>query len=767
MYYKHRATHNKNQNLREMKKIFLLLGILSGVVLFAQEVKTDAPKWQGKFEQLDQLLPTPNEYRTGSGAPGPKYWQQRADYVINAELHDDTQSITGSETVTYFNNSPDALKYLWLQLDQNINAKDNNTLKTETMSVRDSVSTKSMASDLGLYDFDGGFKIKSLKDMTGKNLAYTINQTMMRVDLPQSLAAGQKYSFSVEWSFNINDRMHNATPNDGRSGMEYFPEDGNYSYIIAQWFPRMCVYDDVVGWQNKQFLGQGEFTLAFGNYEVNLTVPSDHIMAATGMVQNPKEVLTVDQQARFEKAKTTFDKPVIIATQEEAIVREKIKSKDKKTWKFKAENVRDFAFASSRKFIWDAQAVKIGDKTPLAMSYYPKEGNPLWEQESTKAVKAAITTYSKYTIDYPYPHATSVHHASLGMEYPMICFNGARPGKDGKFTDRTKWALVGVVIHEVGHNFFPMIINNDERQWTWMDEGVNTFVQYRTQVENYPDMPQRRGPASGIVPYMKGDNSLQRPLMTNSEQVIQFGSEQYAKCATGLNMLRETIMGPELFDKAFKEYAQRWAFHHPKPADFFRTLEDASAVDLDWFWRGWFYTTGNCDQSIDKVKWYQVRKEQSAVENKGKSVKKGDLAIAGEGEKNPNDFSGGPQPFSVIPTDARFYGDFQNRVDDKALISKMENKNFYEVTLTNKGELVMPVVIEWTFKDGTKEIERIPAEIWRSNEKTVTKVFMKDKEVTNIVLDPKLETSDIRTEDNVFPKVVPVSKFEEVKKKTN
>ncbi len=750
-----------------MKKIFLLLGILSGVVLFAQEVKTDAPKWQGKFEQLDQLLPTPNEYRTGSGAPGPKYWQQRADYVINAELHDDTQSITGSETVTYFNNSPDALKYLWLQLDQNINAKDNNTLKTETMSVKDSVSTKSMASDLGLYDFDGGFKIKSLKDLTGKNLAYTINQTMMRVDLPQSLAAGQKYSFSVEWSFNINDRMHNATPNDGRSGMEYFPEDGNYSYIIAQWFPRMCVYDDVVGWQNKQFLGQGEFTLAFGNYEVNLTVPSDHIVAATGMVQNPKEVLTVDQQARFEKAKTTFDKPVIIATQEEAIVREKIKSKDKKTWKFKAENVRDFAFASSRKFIWDAQAVKIGDKTPLAMSYYPKEGNPLWEQESTKAVKAAITTYSKYTIDYPYPHATSVHHASLGMEYPMICFNGARPGKDGKFTDRTKWALVGVVIHEVGHNFFPMIINNDERQWTWMDEGVNTFVQYRTQVENYPDMPQRRGPASGIVPYMKGDNSLQRPLMTNSEQVIQFGSEQYAKCATGLNMLRETIMGPELFDKAFKEYAQRWAFHHPKPADFFRTLEDASAVDLDWFWRGWFYTTGYCDQSIDKVKWYQVRKEQSAVENKGKSVKKGDLAIAGEGEKNPNDFSGGPQPFSVIPTDARFYGDFQNRVDDKALISKMENKNFYEVTLTNKGELVMPVVIEWTFKDGTKEIERIPAEIWRSNEKTVTKVFMKDKEVTNIVLDPKLETSDIRTEDNVFPKVAPVSKFEEVKKKTN
>ena len=748
-----------------MKHLFLLLVILSSTALWAQETKTESQKWQGKFEQLDQLLPTPNEYRTGSGAPGPKYWQQRADYVINAELNDDNQSITGSESILYYNNSPDVLKYIWLQLDQNINAKDNNTLKTETMSVKDSVSTKAMAGDLGLYDFDGGYKIKAVKDGSGKSLSYTINQTMMRIDLPQALPAGQKYTFSVEWSFNINDRMHNASPNDGRSGLEYFPEDGNYSYIIGQWFPRMCVYDDAVGWQNKQFLGQGEFTLTFGNYEVNLTVPADHIVAATGMIQNPKEVLTADQIARFEKAKTTFDRPVIIATQAEAIVREKTKLKEKKTWKFKAENVRDFAFATSRKFIWDAQAVKIGDKTPLAMSYYPKEGNPLWEQESTKAVKAAITTYSKYTIDYPYPQATSVHHASLGMEYPMICFNGARPNKDGTYADRTKWGLVGVVIHEVGHNFFPMIINSDERQMTWMDEGVNTFVQFRTQVENYPDMPQRRGPASAIVPYMKGDNSLHRPLMTNSEQVIQFGAEQYAKCATGLNMLRETIMGPELFDKAFKEYAQRWAFHHPKPADFFRTLEDASAVDLDWFWRGWFYTTDVCDQSIDKVKWYQVRKDQSNVENKGKSVKKGDLATSGTGEKNPNDFSGGPQPFSVIPTDPRFYGDFLNRVDDKALISKMENKNFYEVTFTNQGELVMPVIIEWTYKDGTKETEKIPVEIWRSNEKTVTKVFMKEKEVTNIVLDPKQETSDIHTEDNVFPKAAASNKFDDLKKK--
>ena len=747
-----------------MNRLLLLLFFGTSTLSWAQEIMPETPKWQGKFEQLDQMLPTPNEYRTGSGSPGPKYWQQRADYVINAELNDVNASLTGSETITYYNNSPDVLKYLWLQLDQNINTKDNLTTKTDTYSVKDSVSTKEMASELGLYDFEGGHKIKSIKDATGKTLPYTINATMMRIDLPQPLAAGQKYVFSIEWSYNVPDRMRGGSRNDSRSGYENFPEDNNNLYLIAQWFPRMCVYDDVVGWQNKQFLGQGEFTLTFGDYTVNITVPSDHIIAATGMVQNPKEVLTAEQFARFEKAKTSFDKPLIICTEKEAREREKTKSTTKKTWVFKAENVRDFAFASSRKFIWDAQAVKIANKTPLAMSYYPKEGNPLWEQESTKAVKNTISTYSKYSVDYPYPQATSVHGASLGMEYPMICFNFGRPAKDGTFTDRLKWGMVGVIVHEVGHNFFPMIINNDERQWTWMDEGVNTFVQYRTQVENYPDMPQRRGPASMIVPYMKGDGSLQRPLMTNSEQILQFGAEQYAKTATALNILRETVMGPELFDKAFKEYSTRWAFKHPKPADFFRTLEDASAVDLDWFWKGWFYTTDRCDQSIDKVKWYRVRKEQTNLESKEKTVKKGDLS-ASSADKKYDNFNNGPEPLTVIPTDARFYGEFQSRIDDKAIISKLENKNIYEITLTNQGGLVMPVIIEWTFKDGSKETERLPAEIWRTNEKTVTKVFVKEKEVSAVVLDPQKETADINTSDNVFPKTEEITKFDELKKK--
>lgn len=584
----------------------------------------------------------------------------------------------------------------------------------------------------------------------------------MRVDLPQPLKSGDHVSFQIAWSYNINDRNFQG----GRSGYEYFPAEDNYVYTVAQFFPRMCVYDDVVGWQNKQFLGRSEFTLPFGDYKVSITVPADHVVAATGMIKNPQQVLSKTEIERFEKAKTTFDKPVVIVTQDEAVAKEKTKSKEKKTWQFEATNVRDFAFATSRKFIWDAMSVKLGTTTPLAMSYYPKEGNPLWEKESTFAVKNTLEVYSKFTIDFPYPQATSVHAASIGMEYPMICFNFGRPNKDGTYTNQILQRMLGVVIHEVGHNFFPMIINSDERQTTWMDEGVDSFVQLLTELERYPQLDWSRGRPAGIVPYMKGDKEMMRPLMTSGEQVVQSGSEQYAKAATALFILRETVMGPELFDRSFKEYAQRWAFKHPKPSDFFRTMEDASAVDLDWFWRGWFYTTDNCDMTLDEVKWFKVRKDQTTLENKTKSATKGDLATK-QGDAKPNDFSQGPQYFSVIPTDSRLYGEFANRLDDKAVISKMENKNFYEITLTNKGGLVMPVVIEWTYKDGSKEIERLPAEIWRLNETKVTKVFEKDKEVVNVVIDPLKETADINIGDNMFPRVVQPNKFDELKKKTN
>jgi hypothetical protein len=741
------------------RSLFIFLfAFLCITALQAQE----NPKWQGKFEQLDQLLPTPNEYRSGSGSPGPKYWQQKADYTINVELNDENQSINGSETITYHNNSPDVLKYLWLQLDQNILAQDNSLNKTNTGSVKDSVGAKTYAAQVS--DFKAGFQIKAVKDATGKPLPYFINNTMMRVDLPIALKPGEKVSFGIDWSFNIVDRSVFGQ----RSGLEYFPEEDNYIYTIAQFFPRMCVYDDYEGWQNKQFLGRGEFTLPFGDYKVRITVPSDHLVAASGSLKNPAEVLSKTEIERFEKAKTSYDQPVIIVTQAEAIQKEKTKAKTKKTWEFHAENVRDFAFASSRKFIWDAQAVKIGSKTPLAMSFYPKEGNPLWEKESTKAVKNTIEVYSKYTIDYPYPVAISVHTASIGMEYPMICFNFGRPNKDGSYTPQLRQGMIGVVVHEVGHNFFPMIVNNDERQTTWMDEGVDSFVQLLTELERYPDIDWSRGKPAGLVPYMKGDKSVMRPLMTNSEQVIQFGPEQYAKAATALFILRETVMGHELFDKAFKEYAQRWAFKHPKPADFFRTIEDASAVDLDWFWKGWFYTTDNCDQSIDQVKWFRTRKEEADPEKKNVNVKKGDLATNSSGEKKYDNFNNGPEPITIMPTDPRFNGEFRSQVDDKGIMQRLQDKNIYEVTLSNKGGLIMPVIIEWTYKDGSKEIDRIPAEVWRINENKISKVFIKDKEVASIVLDPLKETSDINSDDNVFPKpAAPASKFDEFKKKTN
>jgi hypothetical protein len=738
---------------------FFLITLLCLFTLAARA--QEPPQWEGKFEQLGQMLPTPNEYRTGSGAPGPKYWQQKADYDIAVELHESNNSISGKETITYTNNSPDALKYLWLQLDQNVLADDNTLKSTSTGVLKDSAITKTYVDDVS--DFKAGYDIKGVKEVSGKPLPFTINNTMMRVDLPQPLRSGEKYSFSLEWSYNIVDRSVFGE----RSGMEYFPEDGNYIYTIAQFFPRMCVYDDYEGWQNKQFLGRGEFALAFGDYKVRITTPADHIVAATGLLQNPNDVLSKVERERFEKAKTSFDKPVFIVTEAEAIQRERTKSTSKKTWEFHAENVRDFAFASSRKFIWDAQAVKLATTTPLAMSFYSKEGNPLWEKESTKAVKNTLEVYSRYTIDYPYPVAISVHTASIGMEYPMICFNFGRPNKDGSYSQATRQKMIGVIVHEVGHNFFPMIVNSDERQTTWMDEGVNSFVQLLTEQERYPDIKWTRGVPSEMVPYLKGDKTSKRPLMTNAEQVIILGDEQYGKAATGLTMLRETIMGPELFDKAFKEYSERWAFKHPKPADFFRTMEDASAVDLDWFWKGWFYTTDNCDQSIDQVKWFKMRKEEQGFEKKNVKVKKGDL-MASNSENQYQDFTRGPEPFSLIPTDPRLNGEFRSIVDDKGIMQKLENKNLYEVTLSNKGGLVMPVIIQWTYADGTKEIEKIPAEIWRTNEKKVNKVFIKDKEVVNVVLDPNRELTDVNLQDNIFPKPSGTpSKFDSFKKSAN
>ncbi|MFN5169759.1 MAG: M1 family metallopeptidase [Cyclobacteriaceae bacterium] len=718
--------------------------------------------WQGKFEQLDQLLPTPNSYRSASGAPGPAYWQQRADYDISVELNDENQSLRGSETITYYNNAPEPLNYLWLQLDQNIQADGSMTRKTSGSSIRDSIPAKFLASTAGAYDFKGGYTISSVRDASDKPLNHVVNFTMMRVDLPQPLKTGEKFTFKVDWSYNINDMMKIG----GRSGCEYFPEDGNYIYFIAQWFPRMCVFDDIEGWQNKQYLGAGEFALTFGDYKVRITVPADHVVGATGWLQNPKDVLSKQQIERFELARKTYDKQVWVVTEEEAKKREKERSKKKSTWVFHAENVRDFAFASSRKFIWDAMAVKNGDKSPLAQSLYPKEGNPLWGKESTLAIKNTLDIYTERTIPYPYPTAYSINWVGGGMEYPMVSFNGGRPDKNGNTSDRVLVRCVYIIVHEVGHNYFPMIINSDERQWTWMDEGLNSFLEKETMRIRYPNLNYSSNTPKDIVNFMKGDKAMMRPIMATADNQGQYGgSNGYTKTAAALTLLRETVMGPELFDKAFQEFSVRWAFKHPKPADFFRTMEDASAVDLDWFWRGWFYSTDHVDVTLDEVKWYKVKKSQPDLEKRNVKVAGGDVA-AGKGKPGEKltDFSKGPQDFTVLNTREEDYGQFRARIDDNAMRTKLEEKNFYEVTLKNTGGLVSPVIIEWTYKDGSKEMEKIPAEIWRLNEKEVKKVFVKEKEVVNVAIDPKQETADVNTADNVFPKRAAESKFDQMKK---
>ena len=742
-------------------KLFLIAVFIPGLFLA-----------QSKFAQLDQLLPTPNEYRNASGGPGHAYYQQKADYKIAISIDDKTQKLTGVETITYTNNSPDYLEFLWLQLDQNIYNQDSESKLIEVEKMEDFKSIGDVKKRLFYYD--GGFKIDAITTTSGQKMSYAINKTMLRINLSKPLAPHTSVSFTVKWWYNINDRMAVG----GRSGYEYFDKDKNYLYTVAQFFPRMCVYSDVEGWQNKQFLGKGEFALPFGDYEVSITVPADHIVGATGELQNPSNVLTSEERNRFEKAKKS-DSPIIIITQKEAEEKEKNPVSKQKTWMFKATNVRDFAFASSRKFIWDAQKVTVNGKDILAMSYYPKEGNPMWERYSTKLVAHTVKTYSKYTVDYPYPVAISVHSKWIGMEYPMICFNGGRPEEDGTYSEETKYGMWGVIIHEVGHNFFPMIINSDERQWTWMDEGLNTFVQYLTEQEWERGYPSRRGPAYLIADYMRGDKKFISPIMTNSESIFQFGNNAYGKPATALNILRETIMGRELFDYAFKMYCERWKFKHPTPADFFRTMEDASAVDLDWFWRGWFYSTDHVDISLDNVKWFQLNTQNPEIEkgikeqtDKAKDKFIGDTrnktSIAktiNENDASIDDFYAKRNIYKVDALDKKDFEALNAKLSDEERKLLNANKQFYELSFSNLGGLVSPLIIEATFEDNSTEVIRIPAEIWRMYEDKVSKVLLFNKPVISFRLDPFLETADTDLNNNAWPARVEPTRYDLFKQK--
>ncbi|MCK0131199.1 M1 family metallopeptidase [Flavobacteriaceae bacterium F08102] len=717
-----------------------------------------------KFRQLKEELPTPNNQHTASGAPGHEYTQQKVDYEMNIVLDDDTQRLYGDEIITYHNNSKDHLPYLWVQLDQNMRAADSKTpdLKSSKMETP-MTNSKGFKQSYLKKPFDGGFKLEYVQDEHGKPLSYVVNRTMMRIDLPKPLAPGEVFKFKIKWWYNINNHVEQG----GRSGFEHFPKDGNNAYVIAQFFPRMAVYNNVEGWQNMQFWGRSEFALEFGDYTVNITVPEDHILNATGKLLNAKEVLTPTQYSRLEKAKKSFDKPVIIVNQKEAEAAEKKRAKKTKTWKFYAENVRDYAFATSRKYIWDGMAVDINGRTVMAYSLYPKEGNPLWEKHSTRVVANTLKVYSKYTFDYPYHKAISVHAQRQGMEYPQICWNYGRPKEDGTYSDRVRDGMIGVITHEVGHNFFPMIVNSDERQWTWMDEGINSFVEILAELEYDPNFNTGNLPKD-IVRYMSIDQDYLSPIMSQGDNVYNFGPNAYTKPAAGLYMLRETIMGHELFDAAFRTYSQRWMFKHPTPADFFRTMEDASGMDLDWFWRGWFYTTDYNDVGIANVRSFYLsdKPDEAATANIQKAKAQAERFGMPFNEKELIFFIEGDPSTAK---NAKKATDFKFMKKELKNLSKEELKKvpnyFYEVTFNKPGGLVLPLIVELTYEDGTKEIKKYPAQVWNKSDAGVQKVFASAKKITNIVVDPNLETADIDVSNNSWPRQTKDNQFDRFKNK--
>ena len=760
------------------RSLSIFMFLCSMVSISAQNIQNNPGSNHGnRFEQLGTILPTPNNYRTASGAPGHEYWQQRADYDISAYLDEDKLNLKGSETITYYNNSPDELEYLWIQLDENQQSSVKNAgYDSSSMLPKQTSNTRLTATELPAKDNGFGVNLEKVTDAEGKPLSYVVNKTMMRIDLPKKLKKGETFKFKIDWNYNISDRMKMG----GRGGYEFFPEDGNYLFTMTQWYPRLCVYSDFQGWQNHQFTGRGEFALTFGNFKVKMNVPADHTIASTGVGKNFSEVLTPEQLARWQKAQNATE-PVEIVTLDEAKKAEKSKSKNRKTRVFEAENVRDFAWTSSRKFIWDAmpQVIAENNNKVMCMSLYPKEAYGLYRKYSTKAVAHTIKTYSDFTIPYPYPVAQSIE-ASNGMEYPMICFNYGRTEKDGTYSEGIKNGMLGVIIHEVGHNFFPMIINSDERQWSWMDEGLNTFVEYLTEELWDNKFPSKRGPAHTIVDYMKLPKDQLEPIMSNSENIIQFGPNAYSKPATGLNILRETIMGRELFDKAFKTYAKRWAFKHPEPADLFRTMEDASGEDLDWFWRGWFYSTDPVDIAIDKVtvatpdfdgkanaREFKYKVEKPALndfEDISKIRNREDKKITFYTDKDTStqDFYWRyDRGLENVDTTKEYTikGEAAENLNEKER-EKFKNLIGYQIDFSNKGGLVMPLILEFTFEDGSKLSDKISAQIWRKNEKSVSKTYFFDKKLKSIQLDPMKETADIDTSNNFWGTFSEPTKFQ-------
>lgn len=737
------------------------------------EVDCVAQSGEPVFRQLEEKWPTPNAYRTASGAPGVDYWQQRADYDISVELDDENQRIIGSETITYYNHSPDALRYIWIQLDANLFSRDSDGLTTSEAPDLDGLSFKALRGILHREGFDSALAVTRVEGANGVTLSHTIVKTMMRIDLPQALAPGASTEIDIDWSYSLID----AKLVSARSGFEFFPEDGNFIYEVAQWYPRVAAYTDDRGWHHKQFIGSGEFTIEFGDYLVSITVPEDHIVASTGVLQNGIDVLTTEQIERLDRA-IDANKPVFIVTPEEAKGNQTTLAEGKRTWVFRAKNVRDFAFASSRKFIWDAQGYDLNGNQGLAMSYYPNEAEPLWSQYSTAATLHTLDVYSRFTFDYPYPVAISVNGPVGGMEYPMICFNGPRPKEDGTYwgvaPDRDQWwhskyGLISVIIHEVGHNFFPMIVNSDERQWTWMDEGLNTFLQFLTEQEWEEDYPSRRGEPRDMVGYMTSRSQV--PIMSNSESILQFGNNAYGKPATALNVLRETVLGRELFDFAFKEYARRWMFKRPQPADFFRTMEDASGIDLDWFWRAWFYSTDHVDLAIEELRRFELdtmdpvidkarlKRDRAAEPRSISEIRNQDLTRLLESHAELRDFYNDFDDLDVTAKDREAFEKLMDELSDEERDLLKADVFFYRLKISNQGGVVMPVIIKLSYEDGSHETRTFPAELWRWNSRQVTKLLLVEKPVKQVELDPFLQSGDADRGNNFYPRRIENERF--------
>lgn len=717
---------------------------------------------EDKFRSLEPDLPTANSYRTASGAPGHEYWQQRADYRIDVTLDESARHISATQTVTYTNNSPDELRYLWLALDQNRHQPGSDNLLGRAVEEPDQLSFPDLRQELESRTFEGGHEITAVRDADGRDLPHTIVSTHMRIDLHEPLKAGETMTFTVEWGFDIPSQKTLG----GRAGYEHFSGDGNDIFLIAKWFPRMAAYTDSTGWQNKAFLGAGEFTLEFGNYDVAITVPSDHVVSATGVLENPDEVLTRDQRARLDRARSA-DKPVYIVTPDEARKAESRRARGTRTWRFRAENVRDFAFASSRKFMWDALGHEQEDgSVVMAMSFFPTEANPLWETYSTRAIVHALDVFSRHTFPYPYPVAQSVNGPVYGMEYPMISFNGPRPDRtsdgEARYGQSTKYGLISVIIHEIGHNYFPMIINSDERQWAWMDEGLVTFFQFLAEQEWEEDYPSFRGEPRNITDYMTSTGQV--PIMTRADSVRELGSNAYGKTAAGLTILRETILGRDLFDHAFREYARRWKFKRPAPADFFRTMSDASGVDLDWFWRDWFYTTNHVDISLDRVRRLRINTEDPRVENRwranrDKAAPPSRTVQRNEGmerlvERHPEleDFYNRQDQYTVTNKQLNEYATLLETAGADARELLNRDDNIYILDFTNRGGVVMPIILDIEYDNGDREELHLPAQIWRKNPATVSKLLIRERSIRSVTVDPHWETADSDVDNNVYPR---------------